>query len=370
MKIWRLFTVSFLITGTMFLSACKEETPPPPQPVEEEPEPEITEEAEPESRVFVFSGGSRIRFSGGEGEDAPRGAFLNFVGQLDLLGNELNPEGEHSLTIDMNSVMSRDEELLKNLKADEFFAVSFFPVSKLTVTKVTPGEEGMVELSGTFNAHGADVDVTLPAQVRFDEERDRLMVNLDLPVKWRDYGILPFGDTEALPWEEGEIRMELVAVEGEPQEIELTPEGEMVTTFGAPSRDGGGGGDRGRFGGKGGKGGKGGPGGMSREEWQNMSEEERAKRRQEFFAQIDTNGDGNIGKDEVPERAWEFMKRGDTNGDNMLSEAERNEMRAQRETERAERELSGESPFGGRPGGGRGPGGGFGGRGEGGGDRD
>ena len=68
----------------------------------------------------------------------------------------------------------------------------------------------------------------------------------------------------------------------------------------------------------------------------------------------------------MPERMWEFMKRGDTNGDDMLSESERNVMRAQREAERAERELSGES-FGRGPGGGRGPDGG---RGPGGGDGD
>ncbi len=205
--------------------------------------------------------------------------------------------------------------------------------------------------------------MTIPAQVRFDEERDRLMVSLSLPVKWRDYGIIPFGDNEGLVWEEGEIRMDLVAEEGEPRDIELTPEGEVVTTFGAPSRDGGGG-----------KGGKGGPGGMSREDWRNMSEEERAQRRQEFFASIDTNGDGNLGKDEIPERMWEFMKRGDTNGDDMLSESERDVMRAQFEAERAERALSGDSfgrGPGGGPGGGRGPEGGRGpGGGGGDGDRD
>ena len=369
MKAQLIFPLLPIMAGALFLSACQEEIPPPAEPTAEETEaePEITEEVEPESRVFVFTGGSRIRFSGGEGEDAPRGAFANFVGQLDLLGNSLNPDGEHSLIIDMNSVVSRDQELMQDLKADEFFAVSFFPISTLNITSAVPSEEGLVNLTGTYQAHGASQEVTIPAQVRFDEERDRLMVSLSLPVKWRDYGIIPFGDNEDLVWEEGEIRMDLVAVEGEPREIELTPEGEVVTTLGAPSRNGGGG--KGGFGGgKGGKGGKGGPGGMSREDWRNMSDEERTRRREEFFASIDTNGDGNLGKDEMPERMWEFMKRGDTNGDDMLSESERNVMRAQREAERAERELSGES-FGRGPGGGRGPDGGRGPRG-GDGDRD
>ena len=131
-----------MVAGALFLLGCKEEAPStPPLPAEEATEePEITEETNLESRVFVFTGGSRIRFSGGEAEDAPRGGFLNFVGRLDLLGKELNPEGEHLLTIDMNSVVSRDEELVRDLKGDEFFAVSFFPVSTLKISSVTPGE--------------------------------------------------------------------------------------------------------------------------------------------------------------------------------------------------------------------------------------
>ena len=354
MKVWTIIPILPVVAGALFLLGCKEEAPStPPLPAEEATEePEITEETNLESRVFVFTGGSRIRFSGGEAEDAPRGGFLNFVGRLDLLGKELNPEGEHLLTIDMNSVVSRDEELVQDLKGDEFFAVSFFPVSTLKITSVTPGEEGMVNLSGNYQAHGSDVEVSVPAQVRFDDQRDRLMINLTLPVKWRDFGIVPFGENKKLSWEEGEIRMELVAIEGEPQEIELIPEGEVVTTFGAPSRGGG------KEGGKGGKGGKGGTGGMSREDWRNLSDAERAKLREQFLARIDTNGDGNIAKGEVGERAWEFMRRGDKNGDEMLSETERNEMRAEREAERTMRELNGESPFGGGPRGGRGPGGG------------
>ena len=351
MKVWTILPVLPLATGALFLSSCKEEvSSTPPLPTEDSIEKsEVSEETELESRVFVFTGGSRIRFSGGEAEDAPRGGFLNFVGRLDLIGNELNPDGEHLLTIDMNSVFSRDEELVRDLKGDDFFAVSFFPVSTLNITHVAPGEEGMMILSGNYQAHGSNVEVSVPAQVRYDEQRDRLMMSLTLPVKWRDFGIVPFGASKELAWEEGEIRMELVAIEGEPQEIELTPEGEMVTTFGAPSRE---------WGGKGGKGGKGGTGGLSREDWRNLSDAQRAKLREEFLARIDINGDGYIAKNEVGERAWEFMRRGDKNGDEMLSETERNEMRAEREAERTLRELNGESPFGGGPRGGRGPRGG------------
>ena len=87
---------------------------------------------------------------------------------------------------------------------------------------------------------------------------------------------------------------------------------------------------------------EGGKGGFNREEWQNMTEEERAERRRQRIAEIDTNGDGNLGKDEVPERMWEFIGRADTNGDDMVSESERTEFRAQMEAERAVRELTGE----------------------------
>ncbi len=112
-----------------------------------------------------------------------------------------------------------------------------------------------------------------------------------------------------------------------------------------------------------------------REEWENMSEEERnearEERRREFMAEVDKNGDGILGKDELPERMWEFMSRADKDGDNQITEAERTEFRAEMEAERALRELNGEEPRGfGRPPGGKGFGGkGFGGKG-GGGNRD
>ena len=112
-----------------------------------------------------------------------------------------------------------------------------------------------------------------------------------------------------------------------------------------------------------------------REEWENMSEEDREKareeRRKQFMAEVDKNGDGNLGKDELPERMWEFMSKADKDGDNQITEVERTEFRAEMEAERAIRELSGEeSPrrgFG-PPGGGKGKGGRDGG-GKGGGDK-
>ncbi|MDA7597842.1 hypothetical protein N8813_02830, partial [bacterium] len=83
-----------------------------------------------------------------------------------------------------------------------------------------------------------------------------------------------------------------------------------------------------------------------REEWENMSEEDREKardeRRKQFMAEVDKNGDGNLGKDELPERMWEFMSKADKDGDNQITEVERTEFRAEMEAERAIRELSGE----------------------------
>lgn len=93
-----------------------------------------------------------------------------------------------------------------------------------------------------------------------------------------------------------------------------------------------------------------------REEWRNMSEEERAEARRQRIAEIDTNGDGNISKSEAPEQMWEFISRADTNGDDMISEQERTDFRAQMEAERTLRELSGEGGDD-RPGGGFRPGG-------------
>ncbi len=347
------FSTALILGASLFVTGCFDD------PVEidgkgakEIIEPETTVDKSSESRVFVFSKGSKIRFGRVEGGGGPKGGFTNFIGRLDVANGTLVPDGEHSISVDMNSVFTTNLELTESLKDDDFFAITFFPTARLNIGEVVSVGEGMVEMSGVFDFHGVSKEVNFPATFSINGAGDRLELKAELTLNWRDFGITPSGESENLVWEEAVLQIEIVASPGEPGELDLTPElrGPPLTQSGeANPREG----ERGRFGGKGGKGGKGG------EDWRNMSEEERAERRREFIAEMDTNGDGNLAKGEVPERMWEFMGAADQNGDDMISETERNQFRAEREAERTMRELNGEEPRGfgdGRGPGGRGPG--------------
>jgi len=301
-----------------------------------------------EKTVFVFSDSSKIEFTGSKVTGSHDGGFSNFVGKFEVAGDALAPRGRHSVIIDMNSIYTDNEKLTEHLKSEDFFHVDDFPMARFDLDEAVAKGDDQYELSGTLDLHGVAKKITFPATVKVGEATNLVDFNAEFAINRKDFNIVYPGKPDDLIRDEVVMKLTVSAVPGEPEDLQIGINGAPPAPEVTEERRPGGPGDgRGKGGGKGG-----------RPDWRNMSEEERAKARQEFLSRIDTNNDGNIGKDEVDERMWGFIGQADKDGDNQVTEAEREAFRAEREAERALRELNGEDPgprFGGK---GRGPGGG------------
>ena len=296
----------------------------------ETPPPAATEPAE--KKIFVFSDASKIEWTGSKVTGSHDGGFSNFVGKFEVAGGKLVAGGKHFVTVDMASVYSDNEKLTEHLKGADFFDVKKFPIARFQLKEANQVEGDKYEISGILDMHGVAKKITFPATMNISAKETILDMKAEFAINRKDFDIVYPGKPDDLIRDEVVAKFAVSAMPGEPKELVL-----MDKTGGEGPGEGRGPG-RGKGDGKKGFGkGKGG-----RPDWRNMSEEEREERRRQFFAEIDKNGDGNLGKDELPERMWEFMSRADKNGDDMLDEAERNEFRAEMRAQREMRELSGE----------------------------
>lgn len=288
-----------------------------------------------EKKIFVFSKSSKIEWTGSKVTGSHSGGFANFVGKFEVVGSELVPGGKHFVTVDMASVFSDNEKLTEHLKSEDFFDVAKYPIARFQLREATRQEGDNFEISGILDMHGMAKKITFPATMKLSGKETLLDMQAEFSINRKDFGIVYPGKPDDLIRDEVVMKFDVSAMPGEPVELVL-----MDKTGDSEGRPEGG-----KGGGKG-KGGKGWGKGRG-EDWRNMSEEERQKRRQQMVAEMDKNNDGMLGKDELPERAWNFMSAFDKNGDDKLSEQERTEFRDEMRAQRELRELTGEGGFGG-----------------------
>lgn len=281
-------------------------------------------------KVFVLSNDSRIEWRTA-GSDEADGRFENFVGKIVLRDGKLAGKQGHFVTVDLGSVAAENPELMARLKSEDPLNTRKFPIARFQIIDIKSLEDGMSDVSGVLDFHGVGQRISFPASVSLSGKETILDVSAELTINLSDFELgSDFGEST--------IMINLNAMPGEPQSLVLqdTTVSEEETRRGL----------KGKGAGAKGKGRR-----MSREEWENLSEEERQERRRQRVAEMDTNQDGNLGRDEVPEQAWQFIGRADTNGDEMISPEERDAFRVQMQAEREMRELSGEGPpagFGGK----------------------
>lgn len=279
-------------------------------------------------KTFVLSNDSRIEWKT-SGSPEVAGRFGNFVGKIVLRDGNLVGKQGHFITVDLSSAVAENPELMARLKSEDPLNTKKFPIARFQIIDIESLEDGKCQVSGVLDFHGVGRELSFPASVSLSGKETILDVSAELTLDPGDFEL----DSNL---GESTILVNLNAMPGEPRSLVL----QDTTVSGEEERRS----MKGKgFGGKGRR--------MSREEWENMSEEEREERRRQRFAEMDTNKDGNLGRDELPEQAWQFVGRADTNGDEMLSPEEREAFRAQMQVERELRELSGEGPppgFGGK----------------------
>ena len=280
---------------------------------------------QPETRVFVFESESKIGFIGSKPTAIHEGSFGNFTGFFSVLGDRIDVDGVHRVSIDMSSLTTDDEKLTKHLKGADFFDVAKFPVTTFTLLKMNATDSESTEAASSYDAiglldlHGVKKKITFPATVTVVEDRNSLAMKAKFSIDRKLFGIEYAGVADDLIRDRVVIDLDLKAVPGDPGPLQLTATEarSQPMVFSAPSNagdprtgaSGGGGGQRPGGGRRGG----GTPG--------------------EMIARMDSNGDGKINKDEAPGFVWDRISSADTDGDGSVSEAEYTVLRAQREAE-------------------------------------
>lgn len=89
------------------------------------------------------------------------GRFTKFQGTIKMDPANL-ASSSVDVTIDAASVTTEEDARDKHLRTDTFFDVAKFPTITFKSTRVTPGGNGQLAVTGQFTMHGVTKTITLP----------------------------------------------------------------------------------------------------------------------------------------------------------------------------------------------------------------
>ena len=92
-----------------------------------------------------------------------RGTFTDFSGTVDL--DEKNPEGAGvEVTVNLDSINTRDEQRDGHLKSPDFFDVETYPQANFRSTNVERTGETTANVTGDLTMHGVTKPITLEVE--------------------------------------------------------------------------------------------------------------------------------------------------------------------------------------------------------------
>jgi polyisoprenoid-binding protein YceI len=110
---------------------------------------------------------STITFSATQNNAPISGQFLHFSGTHIAFDPEQLKKSHAEITVDMNSVMTSYEEILKNLKMTEWFNVDLFPKAIFKSTQFIKVEKNIYQVSGMLTIKNKTSPMTI--QFTLDE---------------------------------------------------------------------------------------------------------------------------------------------------------------------------------------------------------
>ena len=157
---------------------------------------------------YVFTADSKIGFTGSKVTGKHDGGFKTFTGHFTIADGA--PVGnDHKVVIDMNSTWSDAEKLTEHLKAPDFFDVAEYPETTFDVTGIKKESDSAYTVSGNFNLHGVEKNISFPATV--SQDGDTVKIQAEFDINRKDFGIVYAGKTDDLIRDEVVIRLDLVA---------------------------------------------------------------------------------------------------------------------------------------------------------------
>lgn len=123
-------------------------------------------------KSYVISADSKVDFLASKiiGGETP-GSFKKFVGQLNIVGGKLSPEGS-KIVIDIDSIHTGKPKLTAHLKNEDFFNVPKYPTATFTATGIAPMPEDAAKqnLTGDLTMHGVTKSITFPATINVTDD--------------------------------------------------------------------------------------------------------------------------------------------------------------------------------------------------------
>ncbi|RIV23090.1 polyisoprenoid-binding protein [Alicyclobacillaceae bacterium I2511] len=121
-----------------------------------------------------------------------KGRFEKFSGVI--TGDPENWEqGAVQVTIDANSIHTRDEQRDTHLRSSDFFDVQQFPDFQFTSQTIRNKENGSYMIEGPLTLHGVTKSIILQAtfegQIRDPYGNDRISFSADTALNRKDFGL-------------------------------------------------------------------------------------------------------------------------------------------------------------------------------------
>jgi polyisoprenoid-binding protein YceI len=181
----RLGIVTTILMGLMLITACSDPAADQPRATTGAPA-----QASPQNvagtKYTITAENSKIEFVGSKVTGKHDGSFQKFSGEIDYAGA---PERSRvSVTIDIDSMTTDDDNLTKHLKTADFFDVAKFPQATFASTEIKPGGQNASHtITGNLTMHGVTKSVTFPATINVTS--DVANVDANFSVNRKDFGI-------------------------------------------------------------------------------------------------------------------------------------------------------------------------------------
>lgn len=164
------------------------------------------------TRYTFDQSNSKITWVGKKVTGKHDGAFQTFSGAADVNVADLS-KSSVAVVIDMSSITTDNERLIKHLKTPDFFDVAKHPHAKFTSTSITPIPAGSGAathtVAGNLEIKGVSKPVSFPATIKLGDAGAEL--DGEMTINRQDFGVAYKGKPDDLVEDNVTIKLELRA---------------------------------------------------------------------------------------------------------------------------------------------------------------
>jgi len=150
---------------------------------------------------------SAIGWVGSKVTGSHEGGFKVFEGQVNLVDDDPT-KSSVSITIDVSSMWSDNDDLTGHLLSPDFFDAATHPTATFESTSIAAAETGYVA-TGNLNLHGVEKSISFPVEITVTDGAVKILASFS--IKRFDFGIEYTGPTDNLIRDEVAITLDLQA---------------------------------------------------------------------------------------------------------------------------------------------------------------